>query len=188
MFSWQCNIHETTLWGFLSPFSPKYGIPLLIFRPDVVSHKKKTVFKQPFKIKCLSRNGTYPKLKVLVHFCSQVIPGKPKILPKARIFPETTSLWLLNNTSTRSHINHRILIKLTRKIHFWDKNGLLKTKNRPVNKNQKVRGQVRTTFSKAIGLTIGQKISVVPWLKLVLFEFWNHFFFSYPLFWLWASF
>ena len=166
--------------GFLSPFSPKYGIPLLIFRPEVVSHKKKTVFKQPFKIKCLSKNGTYPKLKVLVHFCTQVIPGKPKILPKARIFPETTSLWLLNNTSTRSHINHRILIKLTRKIHFGGKNGLLKIKNRPVNKNQEVRGQVRTTFSEAIGLTIGQKISVVPWLKLVLFEFWNHFFFLPP--------
>ena len=59
------------------------------------------------------------------------------------------------------------------------KNGLFKIKNRSVNKNQEVRGQVRTTFSEApnSGLTIDQKIFVVPRLKLVLFKFWCHFFF-----------
>ena len=159
MFSWWCSIHDTTLlWGFLSPFSPKYGTSLLNSRPVVVSNKTKTVSKQSFKVKCLSRNGTYPKLKIWVHFWVQFIPGKPKILPKTRIFPETTSLWLLNNTSTRSQINHRILIKLIKKIHFWGKYGFFKVKNRPVNKNQEVRGQIRTTFSEApiSGLTIGQ--------------------------------
>ena len=147
--------------GFLSPFFPKYDTTLLKFRPEVVSHKTKTVFKKPFKIKCLSRNGTYPKLKVFVNFGAQFNPGKPKI----------------DNTSTRFQINHRILIKLIEKNHFWSKNGLFKIKNRPVNKNQEVRGQVRTTFSEApnSGLTIGQRIFVVPWLKLVLFKFWSRF-------------
>ena len=145
-------------WGFLSPFSPKYGASLLKFRPEVVSHKPKTVSQHSFKIKCLSRNETYPKLKVLVHFGAHFIPGKPKILPKTRIFSETKSLRLLNNRSTRSQINHRILIKLIKKIHFWGKYGFFKVKNRPVNKNQEVRGQIRTTFSEApiSGLTIGQ--------------------------------
>ena len=164
MFLWRCSIRETTRLGegggrgFLNPFSPKYGTSLLKFRPEVFSYKTKTESKQSLKIKCLSRNGTYPKLKVLVHFWAQFIPGKPKILPKARIFPEVISLWLLNNTSTRSQINHRILIKLIKKIHFWGKYGFFKVKNRPVNKNQEVRGQIRTTFSEApiSGLTIGQ--------------------------------
>ena len=170
--------------GFLSPFSPKYGTTLLKFEPEVVSHKTKAVFKQHFKIKCLSRNRTYPKLKVLVHFWAQFIPGKPEILPEARIFPETTSLWLLNNTSTRFQINHRILMKLMKKIHFGGKNGLFKIKNRLVNKNEEVRGQVRTTSSEApnSGLTIGQNIFVAAWLKLVLFKFWCNFFLSCTIF------
>ena len=146
-------------WCFFGCASPlNIATSLLKFLPEVVSHKTKRVSKQSFKIKCLSGNGTYPKLKVLVHFWAQFTPGKPKILPKTRIFPETTSLWLLNNTSTRSQINHRILIKLIKKIHFWGKYGFFKVKNRPVNKNQEVRGQIRTTFSEApiSGLTIGQ--------------------------------
>ena len=160
--------------GFLSPFSPKCGTSLLKFRPEVVSRKTNTISKQSFKIKCLSRNGTYPKLKVLVHFWVQFISGKPKILPKTRIFPESKSLWLLNNTSTRFQINHRILIKLIKKTNFWSKNGLFKIKNRPVNKNQEVRGQVRTTFLETPHS--GQ-------LKLALFKFWCHlFFFHTPFF------
>ena len=145
--------------GLLNTFSPKYRTSLLKFRPEVVSHKKKTVSKQSFKIMCLSRNETYPKLKVLVHLWDQFTPEKPKTLPKTRIFPETTSLWLSNNAGTRSKINHRILIKLIKKIYFGGKNGLFKVKNRLVNKNQEVRGQVRTTFSEApnSGLTIDQK-------------------------------
>ena len=157
-------------WGFF--FSPKYGASLQKFRPEVFSHKTKTVFKQSFKIKCLSRNGRYPLFKVLVHIQVHFIPGKPKILSKTRIFPETASLWLLSNTSTRSQINHRIHTKLIKKSR-------IKIKNRPLNKNQEVRGQVRTTFSEApnSGLTIGQKCFVVARLKLVLFKFWCHFFF-----------
>ena len=106
---------------FSSPCSPKYGTSLLKFRPEL-----KTVFKQSFKIKCLSRNGTYPQLKALVHFWAQIIPGKPKILPNTSIFPETASLWLINNSSTGSQTNHRILVKLIKRIHFGGKNGLKK--------------------------------------------------------------
>ena len=32
--------------GFLSPFSPKYVLSLLKFRPEVVFHKTKTVSEQ----------------------------------------------------------------------------------------------------------------------------------------------
>ena len=133
---------------------------------------------------CLSRNGTYRKLKVLVHFWAQFMPGKHKILPKTRIFSETTSLWLLNNTSTRFQINHRILIKLIQKIHFWGKNWLFKMKNRPANKNQEVRRQVRTPFLEAAnsGLTIAQNVFVVARFKLMLFKFWCFFFFLTPFF------
>ena len=53
-------------------------------------------------------------------------------------------------------------MKLMKKIHFRGKNGLLRIKNRLVNKNEEVRGQVRTTSSEApnSGLTIGQNIFV----------------------------
>ena len=95
MFSWRCSIHEMALFGgFLDPFSPKYGSSLLKFRPEAVSHKKKTVSEQSFKVKCLSGNRTYPKLTVLVHFWAQFTPGKLKILPKTKIFPETASIGL----------------------------------------------------------------------------------------------
>ena len=109
----------------LPPAPPKFDSSLLKFWPEVISYQTKTISKQSFKIKCLSRNGTYPKLKVLVHFAVQF---KPEIMPKTKIFPETTSLWILNNTSTRSQINHRILIKLIKKNHFRGKNGLFKIK------------------------------------------------------------
>ena len=48
-----------------------------------------------------------------------------------------------------------------------------KVKNRPVNKDHEVRGQVSTTFSKFAnsGLTDGLKIFVAARLKLVLFQF-----------------
>ena len=86
-------IHEMAPFGgFLGTFSPKYGLSLLKFRPEVVSLKTRTVYEQSFKIKCLTRKGMHPKLTVLVHFWAQLTPGKPEILPKNKIFPETTSL------------------------------------------------------------------------------------------------
>ena len=84
-----------------------------------VFHKTKTVSKQSFKIKCLSGNKTYPKLMVLVHFRAHFPPENPKYCQKPNFFPETASLWLSNNTSPRSQINHRILIKLIKKTHFF---------------------------------------------------------------------
>ena len=103
---------------FLSSFSPRYGTSLLKLRPEVASHKTKTFSSQYFKIKCLRRNGKYPKLKVLVIFWVQLTPGKSKILPETKIFTETKALCLSNDTSSRPQINHRILIKLIKKIHF----------------------------------------------------------------------
>ena len=129
MFSWRCNIHEmVSFGGFLGPFSTKYGSRLLQSRPDLVFHKTKTVSEQSErKIKCLCWNGTYPKLTVLVHFWAQFTKGKPKILPKTKIFPETTFLWLSYNTSPRSQINHRIVIKLVKiQPFFWPKMDFLR--------------------------------------------------------------
>ena len=50
---------------------------------------------------------------------------------------------------------------------------LFKVKNRPVIKNQEVRGQVSTTFSEASnsGLTVSENIFVAARLKLALFQF-----------------
>ena len=141
MFLWWCSINETILLGrFLSPFSSKCGTSLLNFRQEVVCNKTKTVYKQSFKIKCLSGNGTYPKLKVWIHLWAQFIPGKPKIFPKTKIFPETTSLWLSNNTSTRSQINHRILVKLIKKSILGAKMNFLRLKKYACK--QKSRGQM----------------------------------------------
>ena len=105
-------------WGFLGPFSPKYGSNLLKFGPEVVDHETKTVCEQCFKIRCLSANGTYPKLSVLVYFWAQFTRGKIKILPKTKIFPETTSLGLSDDTSPKSQIDRRILIKIIKKTPF----------------------------------------------------------------------
>ena len=99
MFSWQCSIHEIALFEkFLGFFSPKYSSILLTFSPEVVYYKTKTVCKQSFKFECLSTNRTYPKFKALVHFRAHFTPGKQKILPKTKIFPETSFLGLLNYT------------------------------------------------------------------------------------------
>ena len=53
------------------------------------------------------------------------------------------------------------------------KNGIFKVKNRPVIKNQEVRGQVSTTFLEApnSGLTVSENIFVGVRLKLALFQF-----------------
>ena len=55
-------------------------------------------------------------------------------------------------------MNHRILIKLIKKPHFWVKYGPFKVKNRLVNKDQKIRDQVSTIFTETpnSGLTLGE--------------------------------
>ena len=69
MFLWWCSSHKMgPFGGFLRPFSPKCGLNLLKFGPEVVHHETKTVGEQRFKIKCLSTNGMYPEFSVLVHF------------------------------------------------------------------------------------------------------------------------
>ena len=62
-------------WGFLGPFSLKYGLSLLKFQREVVLHKKKTASEQSFKMKCYSRNETHPKIMVLVH-CGPNLPQR----------------------------------------------------------------------------------------------------------------
>ena len=117
MASWRCSIYEMSpFWGFLGLFSPKYSSSLLKFGGSY--YEKKTVCEQCFKITCLSTNGTYPKFTVLVHFWAQFTPGKMKILPKTKHFTETKSLGLSDDTSSKSQMNRRILIKFIKKPHF----------------------------------------------------------------------
>ena len=91
----------------------------------------------------------------------------------------------LNKTSTRSQINHRILVKLIKKTHFGGKNGLFKIKNRPVKKKSgghksSCGSKIRTTFSGApnSGLTIGQTFFVAARLNLCYLSFGVIFFLS----------
>ena len=67
---------------------------------------------------------------------------------------------------------------------FGAKNEIFKVKNRPVNKDQEVRGQISTTFSETpnSGLTDDENIFVVARLKLALFQFQCHFFTFIPPF------
>ena len=117
---WWWSSHSVgAFWGFLDPFSPKYGSNLLKFGPEVVHRKTNKVCEQCFKIRCLSTNGTYPKFSFLDHFWAQFTPGKWWILPKNKFFPETKSLGLSDDTSPKSQINQRILTKLSKKPHFW---------------------------------------------------------------------
>ena len=88
--------------------------------------------------------------------------------PKNQNFKETTCLWLSNNESPRSQINHRIVIKLIKNPFFGLKNGLFKVKNKQANKDQEVRDQVSPTFSEApnSGLAVRGKLFVVAQLNL----------------------
>ena len=103
MFLWRCSIHEMAPFGgFLGLFSPTYSSILLKISPEAVYCKTKIVCEQSFKIKCLSPNGVYPEFTILVCFWAQFIPRKQKILPKTKLFPETTFLGLSNCTSPKS--------------------------------------------------------------------------------------
>ena len=135
----------------------------------------------------------YLKLTVLFHFWAHITLRKSQILSKTKIFPETTSLWISNNTSPRSQINHRILIQLIKKNISWAKNGLFKVNNRLVNRDQEVRGQVSTTFSEApyLGLTVSEiffccssiKTCVIPVLVSFFFYFHTPFLTLGPFLW-----
>ena len=118
MFSWRCSSYKMgPFWEFLGLFSPKYRSNLLKFGSKVVYHNTKAVCERCFKITCLSGNGTYPKFSVLVHFWAQFTLRKMKILPKIKILPETASLGLSDDTSLKSQINRRILIKFIKNAH-----------------------------------------------------------------------
>ena len=104
--------------GFLGPFSPKHCSNSFKFGPEVVHHETKSVYEQCFKIINISTNGTYPKFSILVHFWAQFTPGKRNIFPKTKFFPQTTSFGLSDDTSPKSQINRRILIKIFKNTHF----------------------------------------------------------------------
>ena len=109
MFSWQCSSHFGPFLALSWPFLAQIWLE---FVENWTRDWIKTMCEQCFKIKCLRTNGTYPKFSVLVHFWAQFTPGKPKIFPKIKIFPETTSLGLSLDTSPNPQINRWILMKI----------------------------------------------------------------------------
>ena len=117
--SWRCSSHQMGhFWGLVGPFSPKYCSNLLKFGPEVVHHETKSVCEQCFKIVNLNTKGTYPKFSFFDHFWAQFTPGKRIILTKTKFFPETTTFRLSDDTSPKSQINRRILIKIIKDTHF----------------------------------------------------------------------
>ena len=82
------------------------------FNQRYVFHMTKTVSEQSFKIRCLSRNKTYPKLIILVHFWTQFTPRKPKISPKTKIFSRNCILltikWHKSEIPDKSQDSYKI--------------------------------------------------------------------------------
>ena len=69
MFLWQWSIHEMDrFWAFLGPNSPKYGLILLKFAPQLVLMGSKTVFEEFFENWNFYRNRTYPKFALFSVF------------------------------------------------------------------------------------------------------------------------
>ena len=73
------------------------------------------MFEKSFKILNFGSNGTHPKFTILVHFGAQFTTKKLKILLKTKISAKTTSLVISNNVNPKSHKNHIILVKLSKK-------------------------------------------------------------------------
>ena len=104
--------------GALGPYSTKYCSILLKLWPELVSNKINAVWKIIQNFAYFGSNGTHLKFTVLTNFAAQFTAGKPKVLPKTKIFAKSTYLEISNNVNSRSQKNHRILVKLNKKI-FW---------------------------------------------------------------------
>ena len=64
----------------------------------------------------------HPNFTVLVHFRAQFTARKSKILFKTKMSGKTTSLGISNNASPWSQKNHRIFVKLSKKIYILGPN------------------------------------------------------------------
>ena len=73
------------------------------------------VVERSFRILYFCSNGIHPTLTVSVHFGVQFTAGKPDILLKPNISAKASSSGISNNICPRSHENHRILVKLSKK-------------------------------------------------------------------------
>ena len=80
ILSWRCSSHEIGLFrGFDGPFSPKKGLNLLKFGPEVFHEETKSVYQQWFKIMNLSTKGMNPKFSFWPIF-------GPNLPPKNKLF------------------------------------------------------------------------------------------------------
>ena len=75
-----------------------------------------TLFKKSFQILNFGSNRMHPKFTVLVHFGTQFIAGKPKILLKTKVSGKTTSL----GVSNKSQVPEKS--QSSRKINFLGPN------------------------------------------------------------------
>ena len=76
MFLWRWSMKWPILGFFLGPNSPKYGLILLKFLPEVVLKETKTVLEERLKNSNFSRNGRYPKFAHLVQLWAQFTPWR----------------------------------------------------------------------------------------------------------------
>ena len=81
---------------------------------DFVSNKINTVFERSAEILYFGSNATHPKLTILVHFGSQFTTGKTKNIAKNWNF-----CGISNPKTPRSQRTDKILVKLSKKKHFW---------------------------------------------------------------------
>ena len=134
-------------WGFLGSFSPKFGLNLLKFRPDVVYHKRKTFCEQCFKIKCLSTNGTYPNFSVLVHFLGPIYPRKNENIAKNQSFPRNYILRAIQQRKSQVPDKSQNSFKNYQKNRFFGpKMGV----NCPLGWNQRVETNCHIAYNRTI--------------------------------------
>ena len=80
MFLWQWSIHEMArFWAFLGPNSPKYGLILLKFAPQLVFIGSKTVFEEFCENSNFYQNRTYPKFALFSVFVQIGLSNNRKI-------------------------------------------------------------------------------------------------------------
>ena len=79
------SIHEMALyWGFLGPYSSRYGRIMLNFSPEVFSNNRKTVVSEFFKSYYFSWNVMYQSLHFWSKLGLMLPPRKPNTLLKIK--------------------------------------------------------------------------------------------------------
>ena len=131
MFSWRCSIHEMATFRGVSG---TFLLQIWLKFPEI-STRGTSFIRQRQSLNNLSKLSGWAEMRRTQRWWFWSISGpnlppeNPQYCQKPKFFPETTSVWLSNNTSPRSQINHGILKKLIKKPPILcAKYGLFKVK------------------------------------------------------------